>query len=98
MTAPPMTDPRAETQFDVLRRRHLMRAGNLVAEPVTQTATTLDVTFDLTEQDADYGVNVTPNWLTTFKVTLKTTTGYRITFGTAAPASATVDTTTFRRG
>lgn len=43
------------------------------------------------EPDADYAVIVTPNWGTTSWVTAKATTGFTINFGTAAPASATVD-------
>lgn len=94
----PFVDTRAEAQRDELFRRHLMRAGNLVAEPVTLAATSLVVTLPLSEQDANYGVSVTPSWLTTVRVHSKTTTGYTIEFGTGAPASATVDATTYRMG
>lgn len=43
------------------------------------------------EPDATYAVQVTPSWLTTVRVTSKTTAGFTIDFGTAAPAGATVD-------
>lgn len=46
---------------------------------------------DCREPDANFAVLVTPNWLTTWKVTGKATTGFTVTFGTAAPASATFD-------
>lgn len=94
MTSP--MDTRGERQRDILFVRHLTRGGNLVDEPVTLAATTLAVVFDLAEQDVNYGVHVTPSWLTTVSVALKSTTGYMISFGTGAPADATVDTTTFR--
>lgn len=85
-------------QADMNLRRNLTRAGNLVDQPVPLAATTLDVTLPLEEQDANYGVSVTPNWNTDFWVTLKTTTGYRINFSAGAPADAAVDSTTYRRG
>ena len=73
--------------------------------PLNSDATFLDVggAFDglkgnslvddtsMIEPDADYAVIVTPNWSTTTFVTAKATTGFTINFGTAAPASATVD-------
>ena len=93
MTSP---DTRGERQRDILFVRHLTRGGNLVDESVPLAATALAVVFDLAEQDTDYGVHVTPNWLTTVSVSLKTKTGYMVSFGTGAPADATVDTTTFR--
>lgn len=43
------------------------------------------------EPDTSYGVIVTPSWLTTVRVTSKTTAGFTIDFGTAAPSGATVD-------
>lgn len=43
------------------------------------------------EPDATYGVQVTPSWATTVYVTAKTTAGFTINFGTAAPAGATCD-------
>lgn len=51
---------------------------------------------DMAEADADYGVIITPSWLTTWKVTGKATTGLLVTFGTAAPAGASFDYLIFR--
>lgn len=45
----------------------------------------------MAEPDANYGVWVSPSWLTTWRVTSKATTGFTVDFGTAAPASATID-------
>jgi hypothetical protein len=58
----------------------------LKSPPVAQ-----DTETDMREPDANYGVIVTPNWGTTAWVTAKATTGFTINFGTAAPASASVD-------
>lgn len=79
-----------------LLRRVLTPAGVRVALPVTAAATTVAVTWPRAEGDATYGVLATPSWLTTVRVTSKTTTGCVIDFGTAAPGSATVDVFTFR--
>lgn len=57
--------------------------------PVTGSFTPVDESGY--EPDATYGVNVTPNWLTTVQVTAKATSGFTINFGTPAPAGATVD-------
>lgn len=76
--------------------RFLTASGNQLNIPVTAAATTLAVTFVRSESDpAKVGVLVTPNWLTTCSVTNKATTGCTVTFGTAAPASATIDLITF---
>jgi hypothetical protein len=87
---------REDTQWLRVRRRFLTSAGNTVAQAVTAAASSVAVTFPRTEVDASYGVVATPNWGTTVWVTNKTTTGCTINFGTAAPASATVDFITFR--
>lgn len=57
---------------------------------ITQTATTLAVTFGTAQADTSYAVLCTPNYSTTCYVTNQTTNGFTINFGTAAPASATV--------
>lgn len=88
--------PREYRQFQVMRRRMLTNAGNVVGLPVTAALTTISVTFPQAESDASYGVSVTPNWPTTLSVTAKTVTGFEISFGTAAPANAALDYTTFR--
>lgn len=93
----PLLDARGAAQLDTLFRRALMRAGNLVNEPVSMGVTLLDVVFEMDEQDASYGVSVTPNWNTDVWVTNKTVSGYRINFSAAAPGSAFVDSTTFRK-
>lgn len=84
------------TAFRRLQVRHLTSLGNLVDQPVTATATTLAVSFTRSEGKPSYGVVVTPNWLTTFRVTTKTINSFIIDFGTAAPVGATVDVVTFR--
>jgi len=91
-----MSDPTRDTQLSVLMRRQLTRAGNKVALPVTNGATTKTYTLPLAEQDTSYGVHVIPNWNTTVWVTGKTTTQCTINFGTAAGASAFCDVNTFR--
>lgn len=90
-------DFRSERQAAVLFRRYLTRGGTDVNVAVTLAATSHIVTFDKAEPDALFGVVVTPNWLTTFRVTSKATTGFTVDFGTAAPASATMDYLVFRK-
>ena len=89
-------DPRMMRQFQVMRRRSLTLAGNGINVPVATSATTLAITFAQPESDLQYGVSVTPGWPTTLSVTAKGVNGFLISFGTAAPASATLDYTTFR--
>lgn len=76
--------------------RHLTSLGNLVDQPVTVGAVTLALTFTRSEGKPSYGVVVTPNWLTTVRVTTKTINSFTVDFGTAAPANATIDLCTFR--
>lgn len=77
-------------------RRWLTAAGNKTAVAVTLGGTSVVITFDRAEGDALYGVNVTPSWLTTVAVFNKTTAGCTVSFGTAAPAGAVFDLSTFR--
>lgn len=79
-----------------LIRRALTSAGNTVALPVTATATTVTWTFTRAEPDTSYGVSACPSWLTTVAWTTKNTGSLVLSFGTAAPANATVDLTTYR--
>lgn len=88
--------PREMRQFQVMRRRTLTPAGNAINLPVTAALTTLAITFAQQESDLTYGVAVTPNWGTTLWVTAKAVTGFTLNFGTAAPANAALDYTTFR--
>lgn len=83
-------------RFRTLIRRHLTPAGNYPKQSVPLAATTLTITFPRAEQDTAYGVSALPNWLTTVAVTSRSTTGLTVTFGTAAPASATCDVLTYR--
>lgn len=92
----PSSDKKSDAIWNRIRRRFFTQAGNDVGVAVTLAATTKSITLPREEQDALYGVNVAPNWLTTYKVTAKTTTSFLVTFGTAAPASATFDYITFR--
>ena len=57
--------------------------GNNVA--VAAGATSLAVSLSLTLPNTNYAVYVTPQWNTSVWVTGKTTTGFTINFGTAAP-------------
>jgi len=57
--------------------------GNNVA--VAAGATSLAVTLSLTLPNTNYAVYVTPQWNTSVWITGKTTTGFTINFGTAAP-------------
>ena len=57
--------------------------GNNVA--VAAAATSLAVTLPVTLPNTNYAVYVTPQWNTSVWVTGKTTTGFTINFGTAAP-------------
>ena len=57
--------------------------GNNVA--VAAGATSLAVSLPLTLPNTNYAVYVTPQWNTSVWVTNKTTTGFTINFGTAAP-------------
>jgi hypothetical protein len=79
-----------------LKRRFFTPSGCKVALAVTATATSVTWTFDRGEVDTAYGVNALPSWLTTVACTAKTTTSCTLSFGTAAPANATVDVHTFR--
>ena len=60
----------------------------------------VDIAFGVTPQfdqpNTNYGVVATPNWNTTVYITNKATTGFRINFGTNAPAYAYVDWFLFR--
>lgn len=88
-----MPDLRLARQLRVVLRRFLTQGGVGVGVAVTAAAVTKAIAFadGKKEPDALYGVLVTPNWLTTFRVTAKATTGFTIDFGVAAPAGATVD-------
>jgi len=52
---------------------------------VPEGATSIIVSLPLTEPDTSYGVLVTPWWLTTYRISSKTTTSFTVEFGTAAP-------------
>ncbi len=71
-------------------------AGTGVLVPVTPGATATSVTFRRAEPTPVFGVMVQPSWLTTVAITSRTRTGFALSFGTAAPAGATVDWCLFR--
>lgn len=91
-----LPDTRQDAIWQRLRRRFFTSAGNVVRQSVSTSATSVTLTFPRTEADTSYGVNVTPSWNTTVWVSSRSTTGCTINFGTAAPASATIDVITFR--
>ena len=90
-------DVRFDRQLAVLMRRYLTRGGTAANVAVTAAATTHAVVFAKPEADATFAVAVTPNWLTTFRVTGKLKTGFTVDFGTAAPAGAAMDYLVFRQ-
>lgn len=65
-----------------------MRGYNIT---VTASATSQNITFNTAHPDANYAVFCTPDWNTNCYVTNKTTTGFTLNYGTAAPASQLVD-------
>ena len=91
-----LSDARQDAIWLRLRRRFFTSAGNAVQQAVTLGATSVTVTWPRTEVDTNYGVLATPSWGTTVWVSARTTTTSTISFGTAAPAGATVDIITFR--
>lgn len=58
--------------------------------PVQTGATSLSIT-NLTQLDNSYMVTVVTSWLTNYSITGKTSTGFTINFGTAAPSNASLD-------
>ena len=58
---------------------------------VTAAATSQTVSFLAAHPDANYSVFCTPNWSTTCYVSNKTTSGFTLNYGTAAPAAQLVD-------
>ena len=56
---------------------------------VTQGATSVAVSMN--EVDTTYTISVSPSWNTSWWITNKTTTGFTVNFGTAAPSGATID-------
>lgn len=91
-------DARILTQLRLLFRRHLCPGGNGIAVVVPATDTTVDVPLAIAEQDTEYGVVVTPDWLTTVRVTSKTATQFTVDFGTAAPGGGgLIDYIVFRQ-
>jgi len=91
-----LPDARQDAVWQMIRRRWFTSAGNTVQQAVTLGATSVAIAFPRTEVDTRYGVSATPSWGTTVWVSARSTTGCTITFGTAAPANATVDVLTFR--
>lgn len=75
----------------ILARRYATPGGTGINVAVPITDSTITIALRLRELDTDYGVLVTPNWLTTFRVTSKTRDSFVIDFGTPAPADAALD-------
>jgi hypothetical protein len=71
---------------DEILRRVIVRTN----QPVSGGATFTDVNFSPAQPDTSYHVVVTPSWNTTIYITQKTTTGFRINYGTAAPSGGGV--------
>jgi hypothetical protein len=61
------------------------------AVPVPNGASNITIQLSRTQEDANYGVSVLPNWSTTVYVTMKNTTHFTINFGTPAGESAKID-------
>jgi hypothetical protein len=83
-----LTVKRADIQGDYISFSNNIRGYNT---SVTAATTTKAVTFGTAHPDANYAVLCTPNWNTTCFVSGKTTTGFTLNFGTAAPAGQLVD-------
>ena len=62
-----------------------------VLVPVPNGASNITIQLSRTQEDANYGVSVLPNWSTTVYVTMKNTTHFTINFGTPAGESAKID-------
>lgn len=87
---------RADLVVSKLVQRFGTNAGVGVKAPVTAAGTSASITFKRPEYDALYGVTATTNWLTTIAVTSRSSVGFTLSFGTAAPSGATVDWCLFR--
>jgi hypothetical protein len=81
---------------DRITQRFGTAGGTGTQYPIPPTATAVTILLLRREWDTNYGVVVTPSWLTTVAVTARTTSGFDVSFGTAAPAGATVDWCLFR--
>jgi tetrahydromethanopterin S-methyltransferase subunit E len=90
-------DAREQREWHVVKRRLLTPGGVGVSVAVANGATSHAVTFARTEADASYAVLVEPSWLTTHRVTSKATTGFTVSFGTAAGAADTIDYAVLRK-
>ena len=58
---------------------------------VKQSTRELVVNFPRQETNANYAITVTPSWLTNLAVTEKSNSGFKVIFGTSAPAEAKID-------
>jgi hypothetical protein len=83
-----LTVKRADIQGGYISFSNNIRGYNT---SVTAAATTKVVTFGTAHPDSNYAVLCTPNWNTTCFVSGKTTTGFTLNFGTAAPGGQLVD-------
>lgn len=83
-----LTVKRADIQGEYISFSNNIRGYN---NSVTAAASTQSVTFGTAYPDANYAVFCTPNWNTTCFVSGKSTTGFTLNFGTAAPAGQLVD-------
>lgn len=95
-----LTVKSAEVQGDLTVTGNATFAGNYITFSnnvrgrniaVNASNTTQAVTFATAHADANYAVFCTPNWNTSCFVTNKTTTGFTLNYGTAAPAAQLVD-------
>ena len=68
-------------------------------QAVATSATTATVTFSYpAEPNTSYAVQLTTTWQTTIAITSKSTTGFTVSFGTAAPAASSVHWLIVRTG
>ena len=93
---PDTRSPRDQRAADIVRKRYGTPAGCQVGYPVGTSITAATVTFARAEVNATYGVIVEPSWLTTHRVTGKTTSQFVVGFGTASGTADTISFTTFR--
>jgi len=55
------------------------------------SAATANVVFTSPAPDALYRVSISPNWLTSYRVTSKTINGFTVDFGVGSPAGGKFD-------
>lgn len=67
-------------------------AGNIgINVAVIASSSSLSITFPTAESDANYGIQITPSWNTSFWISAKLATGFTVNFGTPPASAGTLD-------